>query len=264
MNTVVGESREDADLPAPRVSRPDGHGQQPRPTGRAPRSHRFGPQFVISRVAIVLIPLAVLGLGIVALFTPVLGVRTVEVTGLRGLTVEQVRGAAAVRYGTPLPTLDCTSIAYRIAALPRVALVRVYREWPTTVRVDITERVPVGAMRQPDGTHLVDDSGFDYATVPSTAAAGLPVIQLRFVAPRDPLTEAVVRVLTELPAWLRSEVIAVDTDTPGGVRLALASGKIVRWGGVEQPDRKAAVLAVLLTRAGTVYDVSSPDLPTVS
>jgi cell division protein FtsQ len=37
----------------------------------------------------------------------------------------------------------------------------------------------------------------------------------------------------------------------------------VRWGPDEEAERKASVLVALLTRPGRVYDVTSPDLPTV-
>ena len=42
------------------------------------------------------------------------------------------------------------------------------------------------------------------------------------------------------------------------------NGREVRWGGVEQGDRKAAVLVPLLTQPGKIYDVSSPTLPTIT
>jgi cell division protein FtsQ len=38
----------------------------------------------------------------------------------------------------------------------------------------------------------------------------------------------------------------------------------VRWGADADDARKAAVLAPLLTRPGSTYDVSTPDLPVVS
>jgi len=38
----------------------------------------------------------------------------------------------------------------------------------------------------------------------------------------------------------------------------------VRWGGVEEGDRKAAVLGPLLTQPGKIYDISSPALPTIA
>jgi cell division protein FtsQ len=48
------------------------------------------------------------------------------------------------------------------------------------------------------------------------------------------------------------------------VVLQLGDEREVRWGGVETGDRKAAVLVALLTQPGDIYDVSSPDLPTIS
>ncbi|SLJ82852.1 Uncharacterised protein [Mycobacteroides abscessus subsp. abscessus] len=35
------------------------------------------------------------------------------------------------------------------------------------------------------------------------------------------------------------------------------------WGGADDAERKAAVVLPLLTREGTVFDVSSPNLVTV-
>jgi cell division protein FtsQ len=43
----------------------------------------------------------------------------------------------------------------------------------------------------------------------------------------------------------------------------MADGKEVRWGTPERAEEKAAALTALLTQPGTVYDVTSPDLPTV-
>jgi cell division protein FtsQ len=193
----------------------------------------------------------------------VLGVRSVDVAGVRGLTVAQVETAADIRNGTPMLRLDTVGIITRVARLPRVAGVDVSREWPSTVRIDVTERDPVGVVPESDGVHLVDSTGLDYATV-TTAPAGLPKIQLPLIAVTDPRTQAVVRVLVALPSQLRTQVASVAAATPGNVMLTLAGGKRIRWGSADDSARKAAVLAALMTRPGTLYDVSSPDLPTIS
>jgi cell division protein FtsQ len=218
---------------------------------------------LVRRWVAVAMVLGVVGVVVVAWWTPVLGVRSVEVAGLRGLTATQVEQAADVRDGTPMLRLDTVGIISRVARLPRVAWVDVSREWPSTVRITVTERDPVGVLRKADGVHLVDSTGLDYATV-ATAPAGLPSIQLPAAAPSDPRTQAVVRVMGALPSQLRAQVIAISAATPGSVQLALANGKTVRWGNADDSARKAAVLAALMTRPGKVYDVSSPDLPTVS
>jgi cell division protein FtsQ len=211
----------------------------------------------------VAIVLGVLGLVVAVLWTPVFGVRSVDVVGTRDLTTAQVLKAADVRTGTPMLRLDTVGIMTRVGLLPRVASVDVSRDWPSTVRISIVERDPVGVLARPDGTHLIDSTGFDYATV-TTAPAGLPKIDLPAASPDDPRTRAAVRVLVALPSQLRAQLAVIGAPTPGSVTLTLANGKIIRWGDADDSARKAAVLGALLTRPGKIYDVSSPDLPTIS
>jgi cell division protein FtsQ len=206
--------------------------------------------------------LGIVGVVVVALWTPVLAVRSVSVSGVRDLTTAQVTAAAGIRTGTPMLRLDTTGITARVGSLPRVASVDVSREWPSTVLITVTERDPVGILVRTDGMHLVDRSGLDYATV-AAAPAGLPKIQLPRTSQDDPRTQAVVRVLVALPSQLRTQVRTVSAATPGSVELALADGKTIRWGDADDSARKAAVLGALMTRPGKVYDVSSPDLPTI-
>jgi cell division protein FtsQ len=205
----------------------------------------------------------VAGIVVLMLWTPVFGVRSVDVVGVRDLTTDQVVKAADVAMGTPMLRLDTVGITARVGVLPRVASVDVSREWPSTVLITVTERDPVGYRAAADGDHLIDVTGFDYATV-TTPPPGLPKIALSTASPADPRTQSVVRVLTALPAQLRSQLVAVSAPTPGSVTLALANGKTVRWGDADDSARKAAVLGALLTRPGKVYDVSSPELPTIS
>lgn len=209
---------------------------------------------------------SVIGLVVIvvaALWTPLLGVRSVDVTGEHLLTADQVRVAAQVESGTPMLRLDTDAIRARVHQLARVATVDVSREWPSTVRIDITERDPVGVMVERDGAHLVDDTGLDYATL-AVAPTGLPRIQVTSPTPDDPRIRAIVRVLAALPAQLRGLVGTVSAKTPGSVTLGLTHGRTIRWGNADDSARKAAVLAALMTRPGRVYDVSSPDLPTIS
>jgi len=58
-------------------------------------------------------------------------------------------------------------------------------------------------------------------------------------------------------------VRVIQAGSPDDVQFTLAGGKRVRWGSARQGAVKAQVLAALLSQPGTVYDVSSPELPTV-
>ena len=71
-------------------------------------------------------------------------------------------------------------------------------------------------------------------------------------------------VLGAIPDQLRERVVELSARTPGDVQLRLAGGRVVKWGDAEDNERKSAVLAPLLTRPGTTYDVATPDFPTVS
>ncbi|MGH3976448.1 MAG: cell division protein FtsQ/DivIB, partial [Pseudonocardiaceae bacterium] len=98
---------------------------------------------------------------------------------------------------------------------------------------------------------------------------GLPELRVARVGPRDAATVAALTVLTGLPEPLRAQVLSVAAKSPADVVLRLdngrgGNGREVRWGGVEQGDRKAAVLTPLLTQPGKIYDVSSPALPTIA
>lgn len=212
---------------------------------------------------LVLVVLALLGVGYVIMFTPVLGVRSVEVTGVKELSADAVREAAAVEQGTPLARLDTDGIEARVAALPRVFSVRVARALPGTVEITIVERKPVAVLSDPGGVYLVDRTGLDYAKV-RTAPPGLPELTVSSVGPDDPSTLAAVAVLEAIPKQLRAKVVAIAATTPGDVRLTLADGRVVRWGDAKNANRKAAVLAPLLTQPGKVYDVTTPDFPTIS
>jgi cell division protein FtsQ len=207
--------------------------------------------------------LGVIAIAVAVLYTPLLGVNSVEVSGNVALTTNQVSTTAEVPMGTPMLRLDTGSIKTRVAALPRVATVDVVREWPSTVLIEVTERHAVATFVGPGGVHLVDSTGDDFATV-ATAPPGLPTLAVAHVAPTDPVTQSVFSVLAAVPAQLRPELVTIAANTPGGVQFSLNNGKTIIWGDASDSAQKAAVLAALLTRPGKVYDVSAPDLPTVS
>ncbi|MCE7007466.1 FtsQ-type POTRA domain-containing protein [Kibdelosporangium philippinense] len=218
---------------------------------------------LMRRWMVVLVFFGIVGLLYVILFTPVLGVRSVDVQGLEGLTPDEVRTVAAVEMGKPLVRLDTGEIADRVATLPRVAKVSVERSWPSTVEIIITERTPVAYAKLADGAHMVDATGADYAVVPQ-APAGLPSIEVATLGTGDAATRAVVDVLGRIPPQLKERVVTLAAKTPGDVQLRLTTGQLVKWGNAADSERKAMVLAALLQRPGKTYDVAAPDLPTVS
>jgi cell division protein FtsQ len=222
-------------------------------------------------VVAVLTVLVLGGLLAVTLASPWLDVTRVDVSGAAPETRAAVEQAASIAPDTSLLWLDGdltgSGVAERVQALPRVASVDVGRDWPHTLTVTVTEREPVLAVPGAGaaGVALVDATGFAYRTI-AVAPRGLPVLRLPAGAapvPGDASTVAAVRVLGALPPDLRRRVTEVRANGAFDVELTLGGDTTVRWGGDTENARKAAVLRALLTRPGSVYDVSSPDLAVV-
>ncbi|MDL5156889.1 cell division protein FtsQ/DivIB [Actinomycetospora termitidis] len=213
-----------------------------------------------------MLALAVVG-GLVYLlgFSPVFDVRGVQVDGATPETLGTVQEAAAVPPETSLLWLSTAELDARVAAIPRVASVDVRRSLPGTVTVTVTEREPVAAVPMAAGVALVDGTGFVYRTMPAPPP-GIPRLVLPpgvAASPEDPATVAAVRVLEALPPNLQTKVTELRAGSAYDVSFTL-DGRTVRWGADAEDDRKAAVLGPLLTRPGSVYDVSTPELPVVS
>ena len=215
------------------------------------------------RAAIWLVALAFAGLalGLLLYFTPVMSARGVVVTGIGAVTREEVIDAAQVRLGTPLLQIDTGAVADRVAGIRRVASARVQREYPSTLRITVMERVPIVVKDFPDGPHLFDRDGVDFATAPPPP--GLPYIDVEDPGPADPATQAALEVMTALRPEVAAQVSRVAAPTLASVTLTLTDGRTVVWGTTDRTPEKAEKLAALLTRPGRVYDVSTPDLPTV-
>jgi cell division protein FtsQ len=208
-----------------------------------------------------LISVVVVGAGLLLYFTPIMSARATQITGLITLTQDEVQQAAAVPPDTPLLQIDTDAVAERVATIRRVASARVQREYPSTLRITIVERVPVVVKDYPDGSHLFDRDGVDFATAPPPP--GLPYLDADTPGPTDLPTLAALQVLTALRPEVAGQVGRIAAPSVASITLTLVDGRQVIWGTTDRTDEKALKLGALLTQPGTTYDVSSPDLPTV-
>jgi cell division protein FtsQ len=201
------------------------------------------------------------GLGLVLYFTPVMSVRNLVIDGLQEVPRDEVVAAVVVRTGTPLLQVDTDKVADRVATIRRVASVRVQREYPSSLRVTVVERVAVAVKDFPDGTHLFDRDGVDFAI--AAPPPGVPYLDVDKPGPSDPPTKAALEVLTALRPEVAGQVVRIAAPSVASLTLTLSDGREVIWGTTDRTEEKAEKLAALLTRPGHTYDVSSPDLPTV-
>lgn len=223
-----------------------------------PPAGRRGRLLVALAVAVLVLAGTVWVVG----FTGVLGVRTVAVQGVRVLSVEQVRAAAAVPDGRPLARVDVAAVTERVRRLAGVARVTVARSWPRTLRITVTERRGVAVVRRGGAPWLVDGTGVVFQRLAARPPA-LPLLDVPEVAAALPARTAALTALTALTAAVGKQVTTVRAPTPDSVTFTLTGNRTVLWGGAGQAPAKAAALAALLRRPGTRYDVSTPGVVTV-
>ncbi|HET8599684.1 MAG TPA: FtsQ-type POTRA domain-containing protein [Segeticoccus sp.] len=194
-------------------------------------------------------------------FSSWLAARQVRVAGLDGLSRSRVVATARVPLGTPLARVDLGAVRARVARIPSVRAVDVSRSWPHTVRIAVTERVPVAVIDRGHGLQALDRAGVTFGHF-SHPPAGLPLVRSSSGARADALAEAG-KVAASLPPEVLRRVDHVDVATVDRIELRLHDGRTVMWGSAAQSAAKAEVLDVLLRRRHVqLIDVSVPGRPT--
>lgn len=203
----------------------------------------------------------VITLAALAWFSPLLSVREVRIDGAGEIPEEQIRELLQVPETGSILRIDTAAMAARVATIPKVRSARVQRVLPSTVRVRIEPRTPVLYFDSPEGAHLLDADGIEYAIEP--APIGVPQLVTARPSGADELTRAAVAVARVLPPALEVQVETIRAAGASEISLTLRDGRTVLWGSSEDGERKSAVILPLLTQPGTVFDVSSPSLVTV-
>ena len=209
--------------------------------------------------------------------TPLFGLSAVRVEGTQAVASDQVLAASQVRIGEPYLGLDLAAIRARVGALPRVAAVRVTRDYPSSLRIAVTERPAVASVSTggiywlvaADGT-VLDSAGQRPTDLPYVAGVPLPagVAAGSRLPPGNELANALTA-LGGMDRRLERQVAGVDARTLDSLEFTLEDGTRVQYGlAVEQPAKDAAVLLVRRTlkregREAQRIDVRNPSAPTV-
>ncbi|MDM7832018.1 cell division protein FtsQ/DivIB [Cellulomonas edaphi] len=208
---------------------------------------------------------AVLGLGWLLFFSPVLALDTEQVTVAGAgsvVAVEKVEAVVDARAGVPLPRLDTVTMRDEILDVPGVREARVMRDWPHGVSVTLVAREPVAAVPDEARFALLDMDGVQVGRV-DKAPKGLPVVDVPVGEKRT--LGAVLAVLEQLPDDLLKDVRTVAAQTQDTVTMTLRDGVKVHWGSAARTPLKIAVLSTILEskpgKDAKVVDVSAPELP---
>ena len=218
----------------------------------------------LGRLMWTLVVLALLAGAVWLLQSPFLSVARIEVEGAARVEARSVLATREVVEGRPMVLLDIAGAQAALEAEPWVSRATVARDWPTTVVVEVAERVPGAVVEFADGPFLLAQDG----TVLEPLGERSPDLPLaRFPdtrsgeAGRD--VAGAVEFLVSLPQQRQGDAQV----TQGGDGLvATVSGFEVRLGRSSDMHDKALVTAELLDAGleeGSIITVVAPASPAV-
>lgn len=198
-----------------------------------------------------------------AAFSQVLAVKSIKVQGVPRGQVSTIVARAAVPMGRPLARVHTSVIAHRVIGIAALAEVTVSRSYPSTILISARPRVPVLAVKDPQGqVKVVDSEGVAYAVV-SEAPKGVPLISTQESPSSRESMRAATAVLRSLSSGQRVRVTNVTVLGPNMVTFTLGAVKVV-WGGASEPELKVKVMTALLRQSGVgTINVSAPRSPII-
>ncbi len=190
-------------------------------------------------------------------YSNLLIIKKIEVRGANQVPVQLIIDTAQISLNTQLLRVPTSIVVERLTTISQIESAEVRRGWPSTLVIEVTERIPVALTDTPAGRFLVDASGIAY--LPAPGDVNFPLIS----GPDDASRSVSILAWQSFPDWLKAEVVITNTDNPNSIWFTLTSGRKVIWGDLTKAEEKSAVLKVLRRMAGSIYDVSTPEVPVV-
>jgi len=229
-----------------------------------PKGRRLKRNILVSACTLAVV---VAGILAAAIFSPLLAVSTISVSGTRLLTPEQVQTALAPLKGKPLPQISDEEVGRLLEPLIQIKSVSVQARPPSDLVVDVRERVPVALVKQGEQYQLVDVDGVQLAGTADPASVSLPVIDGGAGTIGKDLFQATAAVLGALPPEVLAKLSNASAQSVDAVELKLVDGQTIVWGNASERELKAKVLEALLKAPADpknpvrIYDVSVPRHP---
>lgn len=201
-----------------------------------------------------------------AVYSPLLALSTITITGTSRIDRAQVLSAVDGQVGTPLALVNFTKIRSELSKFPLIRSYVTESVPPNTLIIRITERTPIAAIQTASGFSIVDPAGVVLQQA-TDRPKGIPLVTAGAAITTSAAFTASVDVILALPATLTTKVDSVTAATKDDVTLTLTTGQKVVWGSSDQSLLKARVLAALITAQGgstsVTYNVSAPTNPVV-
>ena len=228
------------------------------------RESVFKKYFVRSLLASLL---ALILLVLATMFTPLMSVDKIAVTGNQKVATKEIEAAVKHRIGTALPMLSESDIAADLAKFKLIESIALISKPPHSLEVRITERTPISIVVRGSSRYLYDPAGVNLGL--ATGYEKLPTIIIK----DDPKTSKNYRqaidVLLALPAQLLDRVAYIQAKSRDNVTMQLRgyAAQTIIWGDSTDSMLKSQVLKALLLKTSpkvrATFDVSSPLTPSV-
>jgi len=219
--------------------------------------------FLTSAVSLSLLLVLVL----VAAFSPLLAVKTIQIRGNERIPTKLLSSALSEQLGKPLPQVSLDGVSKDLKNFSLIQSVSVVNLPPHTLQVRIVERQPICIIVSPLGSFLYDPAGVRIASAKSSDE--YPVVQAAGKPGASPEFGVAIKALMALPLSLYPRVATVSAPSMDSITFKLrgSSAQKVIWGDIGQAELKARVLLALVKNQKksdrVTYDVSSPKAPTV-
>lgn len=210
---------------------------------------------------------ALLLLVLATVFTPLLAVEKIQVTGISRLKEKSIFNALTSQIGKPLPTISSSDISKSLESFPLVESFSIISLPPHTLRIQIAERQPIGVIQISGTNYLYDPAGVRVGI--ANGSENLPAISIQGSPEKSKQFQAAIDVLLALPSDLLQRVAEINAKSKDDVTLRLRgyAGQRIIWGDGSDSVLKSRVLDALIANQKksdrVTYDVSSPNAPVV-
>nr|WP_233914078.1 cell division protein FtsQ/DivIB [Arthrobacter polaris]UIK89672.1 cell division protein FtsQ/DivIB [Arthrobacter polaris] len=194
----------------------------------------------------------------VALFSPVLAVKTVVLTAKTGPR-ENTGASGCPIISTPLPQVTGDQVQELLSSIVQVKSSQIEARPPSTLLIHIVERVPVALLKNDDLYLLVDQDGVELGSTTDPSTVALPLIDGGKAVIGQDTFRAITAVLANLPQTILSQLANATAQSPDAVELKLADGRSVIWGNASDMELKAQVLEALLSAPAPTAAAGKPD-----
>lgn len=177
----------------------------------------------------------------------------VEVTNNSVIPPDKILGVSGVKVGSNILTVSSTRINKNFAGEPWVNRIDVIRKLPNVVELRVTERKPIAIIAAKNGRFLVDRYSI---VLGADNGAPLPVIvagQINEIKVNQRVDDKHFQVglsyTSSLPQQVYQAIKEVRVDGDNNLNATTTGGTEIKYGFLEDVDKKNYVLNVILSKA---------------